>query len=589
MSRKSLSHIRRFSTASIAILALALAGQAAFLSLHFHGSWLKTDDFLNFGIARDMGLTWNYLLRGVFGHFAPGHRLMSWLLIEQFGISWAAAFVIISLFSMVTTLLIFGIYREFTLNIANSPSYSSKQTILPLVLCLSAFSALYTPSLAWYSAGAHTFPSIAFSCGAFLFAMRFERKNSYGDLLGYTICLIGALCFYSKAILVPIGAALLVLESRSSSNSVRGTLWQTRALHTVSVIVLTGYFVNLALGDYRPGRLPVSATVWLAWSKELALNGPFPAFFGWGFNDDPSYRMASVVATSVWIGALGLGLWLRRWFAVLFFVCTYVLGLLLTAYGRAGEFGPSVAGEYRYSVELGSYGAIYLMLLGRHLDFPRWTGPVAISLSFLVAGCAANSATHNTRSLYDPRVKVYFDALTRSLSELTENSLILHETATPFHILDSVFDPYSRSSYIAKLIDPKIIVHTDPAAVDAKIIDADGNIVPSKQIDELKAPSRICYSLTLPVRSLTARPTHPRYLAYSASPPSAFVLLQPSNRIISLENKANPTVVDLGHAEFSVLQIRLPDRPKSCIEGLHLFTQHNDTKNGSIGPPASTS
>src|ERR1700737_2961008 len=92
----------------IAFAALAVASLEYGL-LERGGFWL--DDFVNLAEARRLGLSGALLVEPVYQHFAPGHRLLDWLVAVPFRESYRAA-VLILVLCIVGTVVTFALLLD---------------------------------------------------------------------------------------------------------------------------------------------------------------------------------------------------------------------------------------------------------------------------------------------------------------------------------------------------------------------------------------------------------------------------------------------------------------------------------------------
>ncbi len=112
--------------------------------------WFFSDDFLNFAIAREMGMSWSYLTRSLFGHLEPGHRFANWAMVEL-NLGWTAAKVITVLGLVICALLLDWVLI----------AYGATAVLRNLALALFGFALPLPGALIWWSATVNCLPAIA--------------------------------------------------------------------------------------------------------------------------------------------------------------------------------------------------------------------------------------------------------------------------------------------------------------------------------------------------------------------------------------------------------------------------------------------
>src|SRR4029079_19729409 len=125
-------------------------------------SWFISDDLENFGLLRQMGLTQSYLRLNIFGHFAPGHRLLDWLVMRWWPLQWAAPALILSAMLLRTA---------WTLHLILS-RVAATQSWPTLLLLPFAASPLVLATAIWWAAAAHSVPSMLLGAHIELAALR---------------------------------------------------------------------------------------------------------------------------------------------------------------------------------------------------------------------------------------------------------------------------------------------------------------------------------------------------------------------------------------------------------------------------------
>src|SRR5205085_2344332 len=106
------------------------------------GGWY-VDDFLNFGLARQLPLDLHYLGLGVFGHLQPGTRLLNWLLYRIAPMNYHLASALVCL---AIAFAAWMIYRILRLAFRPSPWHL-------LITAVAGATGLWVPVAAWWAGG----------------------------------------------------------------------------------------------------------------------------------------------------------------------------------------------------------------------------------------------------------------------------------------------------------------------------------------------------------------------------------------------------------------------------------------------------
>lgn len=173
-------------------------------------SYLFSDDFLNFAIFRDMGLTWAYILKDVFGQVVPGHRLINAMVFHYFGVSYLATQIIIFLLSFSCLFLMMRFMRYRCLDARAILFFS-----ILLIFSIPMMSVQW-----WWSSAMHVLPSLACVLAALnvIEKRKLTTKSTRISLFVGLLYGVG-LCFYSKTLYSVVLIGILVFENIYDNSS----------------------------------------------------------------------------------------------------------------------------------------------------------------------------------------------------------------------------------------------------------------------------------------------------------------------------------------------------------------------------------
>ena len=373
--------VGRFSVRSAGLnilLGLLIGIQAVHAYSFLAPLYFYNDDFLNFAISHENGLTLTYLFRDVFGHFVPFHRLLDFVVAVQTPPNWALASFIQLLFLSGSTFLL---YRVVLMLVG--------RTWWNLVLAFFyGFSIMVVVPLRWWASALHVMPGHFFtllSVYAFLKYLVTRSKWYFGlVVLGEVIGLL----FYEKALLTPIYLFLLAGLFCSSRGSLKHglyyftkqwALWIALAAPCIGYLVF--YFNNYAARPKltRPGLLlDFFSVLWLKGFGPAVLGIAFPEM-SLGGNEVATMLLAQLVLVLLVVVSLQR----RRdaWTAWVLFAIAFVLNAMIVAVGRLSEWGPSLASDYRYFGE-----SAYLFAITVALAFSKSKPNVLKGSPLVVAG-----------------------------------------------------------------------------------------------------------------------------------------------------------------------------------------------------------
>jgi|GEM_PF-5238588 len=157
------------------------------------------DDFINFDLAREMGLTWKYLSRSLFGHFAPLYQLTYYVLLQTRPFDHGAVAIIETFLYLTSNVLLFRLLQLLF-----------GQRWLNVVLTgLFGASILHLTSLLWWASGLLIFTTVPLSLiclGGFL---KYQATGAKKHLVASVAAFTAGLGFY-EPIMVVLGELVLV-------------------------------------------------------------------------------------------------------------------------------------------------------------------------------------------------------------------------------------------------------------------------------------------------------------------------------------------------------------------------------------------
>jgi hypothetical protein len=309
-------------------------------------SYFILDDFLNFIIYRDMGVTWRYAFRDLFGHVTPLYRMVQAAFFAINGLHFAAARAIILGVALIPTTMLMLVGRRLDVPLPVSASGAL------LIGCLPQFGQAEL----WWSNALLVVPGFAavLTCLWFLVGPHGNGQRKTDAVLAALVFAVG-LGFYDKTlfavVLFFVTLVFLRLPDRPILAACLGALFDLRF---VLVIAMAWSVALLFLreGSPAPPDLWIALKfMWIAWS-DAALE----TLFGMGSSgvQFPSPMLAPLLSHFLLLTAMSYTLWRSGWRAAPIWVGVLVyIGatLILTARLRAGPFGAEFGRTLRYAVE----------------------------------------------------------------------------------------------------------------------------------------------------------------------------------------------------------------------------------------------
>jgi hypothetical protein len=183
----------------LALTGLTAAAVAAFQFVLIDRGGFWSDDFVNLAEARRLGLSPALMTEPVYQHFAPGHRVLDWLVAVPFGESYTAAVLILAAF-------VFGAVFMFVWLL--DECFGRRRIHIVLAAAAGA-SWILTDTGGWFAAAAHSLPSIFFSLFSLYFYVLWYRRRKLRHYLVALVMFAVDLMFWELSLLV-LGEALLL-------------------------------------------------------------------------------------------------------------------------------------------------------------------------------------------------------------------------------------------------------------------------------------------------------------------------------------------------------------------------------------------
>lgn len=480
------------------------------------GSYFTQDDYYNFGLAAERGLSWDYLAEPVFQHLLPGARFASWLLQVVAPLSWGVATGALLtavaasalLLQHVLTLLVGRVWWRFPLTF------------------IFAMSVSHTRNLEWWSGALVGVPATLTGLAAIAAWLHWRRSSSVWWLLASSAMVMVGLGFIAKLVFIPLvllGLRLFVLDRVGGPRSALWVVWRERWQWAVMVLPSVLFLLAaIGFGYYRTGSLlpgPAALAEFLgrAWAMGFA-----PSLLGLASPTGATASGLLAVAAGQLAVVAAVVLTVRRdraaWRAWAGFAVAFAVLMLVVGISRVAIFGQGVALELRYFPEVTYLFPIFLALAlspSARLSQPpvvppsrrRPALPGLVALLLLAAAlpvAAASGARAVTEGWpgYASR-----DFMVRAQSDLSfladEGRLpVLVDNTVPAEVVAPWLAPYDRYSRVFPLVQPDLAF--DRAADDVAVVRPDGTIVEAvvtPVVDLLASPH-----LTVGGTAATVRP-----------------------------------------------------------------------------------
>ncbi len=177
---------RPVSTTIITIIVVSLGWY-----LHAHSDF-SNDDLDNFLLMQRTSF-WQFLMMPVDVHYAPLHRLLSYLVYHMAPMNFSVAIVIVLACHAATILLLIR-----TLHVLQTGRFGE------VIVCAYASSALVVYGLVWWAHAQHRAPYVLLDTCAIYNYVMWVKSGQRIRLLYVTVSFLLALGFYTKAVFIPL-------------------------------------------------------------------------------------------------------------------------------------------------------------------------------------------------------------------------------------------------------------------------------------------------------------------------------------------------------------------------------------------------
>jgi hypothetical protein len=450
---------------SLALVALLIV-QATFFLTVTRSSFFFADDYNYFKLAEERNF-FLYLLTPILGVYpAPGDRLGSFLLQKLFPLNFIAARLILLVFLVATTVLLWQLVRGF----ARRDEWWTALLLVPFALSLT----LVVP-FTWWSAGIPIVPALLFTVAALSAWLRSYTDPKPVRWLGIAVVAIAAAgAFYMKFLLIPVYLLffrLVILPSLLGlprGRAIWRDLWRERwrwvALGApcaifLAVYVLSGLAGRSAAGGSRP-YLPYLAAAWFrAVIPAAFLNarvvGSGPSIAPWVIVICSQAVFWGVVAATWARSALALRAWAL-------FVFVFALNVLVIGTVRLPAFGVKIAYDLRYYPEVVLFLPLTLALAfrqgeerGRKAAWER-TRPGRTGIAVVAGVCAVSFLLWAPGIVSDsPGVptRAWYQNLQHDIDRLTKEQAVprIVDSETPTYVMPEWMATDNRVSTILEL------------------------------------------------------------------------------------------------------------------------------------------
>jgi hypothetical protein len=429
---------------AIAFVILVQASLAIYRTRH---SYFVTDDFLNFMIYKDMGLTWKYLFRDIFGHITPLYRLVQAVMLVTNHINFAALRVLMIGTALLPTALLILLGNRLRVPLQVSTASALLLAALPQI----------SQSEFWWSNGLLVLPGLTaiFLC-FWLLVGRTGAGPNHRECALATLAFVVGLGFYDKDLFAPVIFFGLLTSLHMRNTSVISAAW--RALFDLRYIIAASIIWAITLAVLRDPSPPAPTIgvamrfMWLAWSEATVA-----AMLGIG---EPGRNVGgafisglvaeAILAASIcWTILRGRRSDVRPvviWAGIMVYVAVTIA---LTARMRAGVFGADLGRLLRYAVEPAAFIVAGVVMASGERGRKPWLAACAI------IGVAVNvMVVSDVPLLGDPiGTRAYVANLRASYAKIAGTSgVVVLDRPVPENIMPPWMSPYNVQSHFLPLL-----------------------------------------------------------------------------------------------------------------------------------------
>lgn len=413
------------------------------------GYYFFSDDFLNFIIASDMGLTWEYLARSAQGEFIPLYRMANWLYFNIFGLAFWPYRILLATHQCAVVTLIASMI----------PCRNLRLEFLMPLLALSALTPVFESSFQWWSAAINVLSEALASLIAIRFACDVAPMTIRRIALS-TMFYTASLCFFPKGIFV----AELLLSLRIFAAFERGETYLLRGIvvagREVWPVFAAGvaYTAIVVFGHYSSAVAPPSPIllvhyIWHGWNHGFVtgLLGLDRQFFG-----------RVVCANLLIFGAVYLSIRRNPRTLILWagFSIYFVVAVATIAVSRATLLGLASSELTRYYTDISCFFVAFLIiglsepgvLSDRKLHLPRFAASALTTA--LLSIHLLNVSAREPSVWFAPGVQIetFVAQVDTSLKEAKKGTQV-QDGVVPDWVMPEWTFPLREYQYFLKLFD----------------------------------------------------------------------------------------------------------------------------------------
>ncbi len=427
------------------MVAVAMTASAIAVIVRTRTFYFFSDDFLNFIIAEDMGLSWKYLFRDVFGQFVPLYRLADTLYWHLFGLRFWPFRALLIMFGWLAIWLLARLaWRRGVGMIQTLP-------ILALLICSPVFVTTYQ----WWSAALSVLSSASASLACITLVAQ-EEVPGLPRKLTVAACFLAGLLCYPKGLFTVVLLLTVRLFCRVSNGQTK--LWPVLlgSMRDVwpTLVLVPVYLGIVHLGHYssnvvRPDPATLARFVWVGWNGGF-LTATLGLQHGTGGLAAANLLVLALVLWSASRNPVSLILWGG-------FVLYFVASIGVIGWNRAVPFGIEAAEAGRYYADiLCLFLAFVLIALGRsagNLRVSHWQSLVVVaatafgSMHMLAAGAAVPHLWYA-----GPERPAAFVTNLRAVLSANGEDMIIADDALPGYIMPGWMAPLNRYRLFLRLL-----------------------------------------------------------------------------------------------------------------------------------------
>ncbi len=430
----------------VVLAAAAAIASIVVVIVRSRSFYFFSDDFLNFIIAADMGLSWRYVFRDVFGQFVPLYRLASALYLHLFGLHFWPFRCLLVLFEW----CVIGLFSRL--------AWKRQVGVIAMlpILALLTLSPVFVTNYQWWSAALSVLSSAVASMACILLMARDDASSSTRRY-AVAACFLVGLLFYPKGLFTVV--LLLAIRLFFHASQQRSNIWpmvlaSLRDLWPTMVIVPV-YLGIVHFGHYssrvvRPDLVTLVRFIWIGWNRGF-LTSTLGLHYGPVGLVVANILLFVIVLWSISRNASNAILWAG-------FALYFVISIAVIGWNRAVPFGLEAAETTRYYADiLCFFLAILVIALGYpargRKTFPAPSLPVIV-FATIFASIELLKAGENVPHLWyagAARPAAFVTNVRSSLAAAGENPTIA-DGAVPGDIMPAWMSPLNRYVFFVRLL-----------------------------------------------------------------------------------------------------------------------------------------